>query len=219
MEFTPSTSQWTWRGGNDTVLLCMADWNDTCTLGALPVVYGTKGIPSAGDVPRYASNAATWTDKSGNLWLYSGSYSSFSALIGVTSASSYTWNDLWEYDTSANEWTWINGSGVTASSGLGVGAILGTQGVPAAGNSPGGVFGVPSWTDGNGSLWMFDGLVWKFQPSAPAPVPSFALSLSSASISVVAGGNGTSVLTTLVGDGFNSAVALSASGQPSVVSH
>jgi N-acetylneuraminic acid mutarotase len=216
-EFTPSTSRWTWIGGNNTILPCIADWNDTCTAGALPVVYGTEGTPSAGNMPEYTANAATWTDKSGNFWLYSGSYTSSTYTVGLTTTSQSGWNDLWEYSPSANEWTWMNGTEVTASSGPSAGAILGTQGVPAPGNSPGSVFGVPAWTDAGGNLWMFDGLVWRFQPSAPAAVPSFALSPSPASISVAAGSSGSFAVSTSVGGGFNSAVTLSASGQPSGV--
>lgn len=214
-EFTPSTSQWTWKGGNQTVLPCIANWSDTCTLSALPVVYGTEGTPSAGNMPQYAANAATWTDKSGNFWLYSGSYTSAPYTVGPAIAALYGWNDLWEYSPSANEWTWMNGTEVTASSGPKASAILGTQGVPDPGNSPGGVFGGPAWTDGSGNLWMFDGIVWKFQPLAPALVPSCVLLPSPASISIAAGSSGSFAVTTTVGGGLNSAVALSASGQPS----
>ena len=216
-EFSPSTSQWTWRGGNDSVLQCIADWSDECTLSALPVVYGTEGIPSAGNMPQYAANAATWTDKSGNFWLYSGSYASSSYSPGFAFGASYAWNGLWEFDPSANEWTWMNGTEVSTPNAPSAGAVLGTLGTPDPSNSPGGVFGSPTWADENGDLWMFDGLVWKFQPLAPTPVPSFGLSRSSAAIFVGVGSSGVSTLTTVVGGGFNSPIALSASGQPSGV--
>jgi len=49
------------------------------------------------------------------------------------------------------------------------------------------------------------------------PVPSFSLSASPGSVSVLQGNNGSSTITTAVGGGFNSAIALSASGQPSGV--
>jgi len=58
----------------------------------------------------------------------------------------------------------MNGTKPTALSGPSVGAVLGIQGVPASDNSPGNVFGAPTWMDGKGDLWMFDGLVWKYQP-------------------------------------------------------
>jgi kumamolisin len=50
-----------------------------------------------------------------------------------------------------------------------------------------------------------------------AATPAFTLSASPSSVSVVQGSNGSSTISTTVSGGFNSAVALSASGQPSGV--
>jgi kumamolisin len=50
-----------------------------------------------------------------------------------------------------------------------------------------------------------------------ASAPNFAISASPSSVSVAQGKNGTSTITTTVSGGFNSAIALSASGQPSGV--
>jgi subtilase family serine protease len=47
--------------------------------------------------------------------------------------------------------------------------------------------------------------------------PSFTISASPTSVSVVQGNNGTSTITTIVSGGFNSVIALSASGQPTGV--
>ena len=44
--------------------------------------------------------------------------------------------------------------------------------------------------------------------------PNFTISASPTSVSVVQGSNGTSTITTAVSGGFNSAIALSATGQP-----
>ena len=49
------------------------------------------------------------------------------------------------------------------------------------------------------------------------PTPNFTISASPSSLSVVQGNNGTSTITTTVSGGFNSAIALSASGQPAGV--
>ncbi|MGO9275578.1 MAG: protease pro-enzyme activation domain-containing protein [Terriglobia bacterium] len=49
------------------------------------------------------------------------------------------------------------------------------------------------------------------------PVPSFTISASPTSVSVVQGNNGTSTITTAASGGFNSAIALTASGQPTGV--
>ena len=50
-----------------------------------------------------------------------------------------------------------------------------------------------------------------------SPTPGFTISASPTSVSVVQGSNGTSTITTAVSGGFNSAIALSASGQPTGV--
>jgi subtilase family serine protease len=50
-----------------------------------------------------------------------------------------------------------------------------------------------------------------------SPTPNFAISASPTSVSVVQGSNGTSTISTTVSNGFDSAVALTASGQPTGV--
>ena len=49
------------------------------------------------------------------------------------------------------------------------------------------------------------------------PTPNFTISASPTSVSVVQGNSGTSTITTTVSSGFNSAIALSATGQPTGV--
>ncbi len=46
-------------------------------------------------------------------------------------------NDLWEFNPSTNEWTWMGGSSTVGSNG-GQSGVYGTLGTPAAGNIPGG---------------------------------------------------------------------------------
>ncbi len=50
-----------------------------------------------------------------------------------------------------------------------------------------------------------------------SPTPNFSISASPTSVSVVQGSNGTSTITTAVVNGFNAAIALTASGQPTGV--
>ena len=223
-EFTPSNSQWTWKGGTNTVALCTADWNDTCSGYFLPGAYGTQGVPAAGNIPGYTSEAASWTDKAGNFWLFSGAGASYSP--GVWPASFYWgWNNLWVYSPAANEWTWMTGTQATASSPPESAPTYGEQGIPDAGNTPPTTTGAAAWTDQNGNIWLFGGaggndysnVTWELKPLAPTSAPSFALSPSPASISVAAGSSGSFAVSTIVGGGFNSAVTLSASGQPSGV--
>jgi N-acetylneuraminic acid mutarotase len=135
-EFIPSTNEWTWMGGGNTL---------PGNYAGLPGVYGTLNTPSASNIPGSRWLAATWTDSSSNLWLFGGN--------GYDSTGTYGFlNDLWEFSPSSKEWTWMGGSDTAGQSGL-----YGTLGSPAAGNIPGGRFGAVSWVDSKGDLWLFGG--------------------------------------------------------------
>ena len=69
---------------------------------------------------------------------------------------------------------------------------------------------VTGWGSPNGV-----GLINALAPTSTSP--AFSINASPASVSVVQGGNGTSTITTTVSGGFDSAIALTASGQPSGV--
>ena len=129
-KYTPSTGEWTWISGPETA--------------EQYGVYGTEGTPAAGNVPGARSSAVSWTDSSGNFWLFGGN--------GLTASSSGLLNDLWKYSPSVGEWTWMSGSNSGGASG-----IYGTQGTPAAGNVPGARQYASSWTDSSGDLWLFGG--------------------------------------------------------------
>ncbi len=61
------------------------------------------------------------------------------------------------------------------------------------------------------------GLIAALAGTGTSPTPAFSISASPTSVSVVRGNNGTSTITTTVSGGFNSAISLSAAGQPSGV--
>ena len=69
---------------------------------------------------------------------------------------------------------------------------------------------VTGWGSPNGT-----GLINALAPTSQTP--AFTIAASPTSVSVVAGSSGSSTITTAVSGGFDSAVALSASGQPSGV--
>jgi len=69
---------------------------------------------------------------------------------------------------------------------------------------------VTGWGSPNGV-----GLINALAPTSTSP--AFSITTSPASVSVVQGGNGTSTITTTVSGGFDSAIALTASGQPTGV--
>ena len=56
-----------------------------------PGVYGTKGVPAAGNVPGSRDSAVSWTDASGNLWFFGGLGFDANGQRGDL-------NDLWKYD-------------------------------------------------------------------------------------------------------------------------
>ena len=138
-EFNPATSEWAWISGSNTV----------GGHGGQPGVYGTLGTPAAGNTPGSRNFAASWTDSGGNFWLFGGWVYDSNAIAGEL-------NDLWTFNPSTNEWTWMGGSS-TAGPHDGQSGTYGTLGTPAAANTPGGLFAPSSWTDGSGNFWLFGG--------------------------------------------------------------
>jgi hypothetical protein len=125
--------------------------NYTATEGTWVLVSGSGATDQAGVytggtlVPGARTNAVTWTDASGNFWLFGGSGADSLGHLGYL-------NDLWEY--TSGHWVWVSG-GVTNTRNLN--GIYGTQGVAATTNMPGGRQEAAGWADANGNLWLFGG--------------------------------------------------------------
>ena len=128
-KYDPSSNMWTWMHGLNTP-------ND-------PGSYGTQGVSSPANRPPYRGwAAATWVDLNNNLWVFGGDRGGFGG-----------YSDLWKYDISINEWTWMKGPATTGNNG-----IYGVQGVPSPLNNPGSRWeSAGAWTDDNGDLWLFGG--------------------------------------------------------------
>lgn len=135
-KYSPSSGQWTWVGGSSAVV----------GNGAIGV-YGVQGVASATNEPGAREAGATWTDATGNLWLFGGSG------YGDSSTSAGWLNDMWEYSPTSGEWTWISGATIWDAPGS-----FGTQGVPASTNAPSGRTGMTYWIDSGGNLWVFGGI-------------------------------------------------------------
>jgi N-acetylneuraminic acid mutarotase len=153
-KYNPSTGEWTWMSGSSTSAQITGG-----TIGQ-PGVYGTPGVAAAGNVPGGRGDAVSWTDSSGNLWLFGGYGMDASGSVGNL-------NDLWKYTPSSGEWAWMGGSNSTGQPG-----VYGTLGVPAAPNVPGARRWAVGWADPNGNLWLFGGFgngelndLWKYAPS------------------------------------------------------
>ncbi len=149
-----SGGEWTWVSGSN-------QFNVAGT-------YGTEGTAAAANVPGARNDALTWTDTSGNLWLFGGSG------LDSVGTSVVSMNDLWKFSASGGQWTWMGGSNVGGKAGT-----YGTQGTAAAGNIPGARNHSCSWSDKAGNFWLFGGSgfdsagtsgvlndLWKYNPGS-----------------------------------------------------
>ncbi len=92
-QFNPPTDEWAWMGGSESVVFVSRSGSSCMTTGGIcgqPGVYGTLNYPAAKNAPGGRDEAATWTDSSGNLWLFGGDGFDANGQIGAL-------NDLWRY--------------------------------------------------------------------------------------------------------------------------
>ena len=87
------------------------------------------GVAANNNVPGARWGAISWTDESGNL------------------------NDLWKYNPTSKQWTWVGGSNASGAYG-----VYGLQNTAASSNMPGARSSGTSWRDDAGNLWMLGGL-------------------------------------------------------------
>ncbi len=126
---TRNNGFWTWVSGDDT----------TNQSG----IYGTMGGADPVNIPGSRYDSISWTDSSGNLWLFGG--------YGYDSEWSLGYlNDLWKFN--GTDWTWVSGDKTVRQSG-----IYGSPGVADPANKPGSRYRSISWTDSSGNLWLFGG--------------------------------------------------------------
>jgi len=123
-----TAGEWTWVAGSNTA--------------NSPANYGMLGQPSATATPGPRRASSTWTDHSGNLWLFGGEGNDATGNLGFL-------NDLWQYSPSTQEWTWMGGTSSVGQSGS-----YGTVGQPG---QPGARSFSTAWSDAAGNLWLFGG--------------------------------------------------------------
>jgi N-acetylneuraminic acid mutarotase len=152
-KYAPGAKTWTWMSGS----------KDAYQAGT----YGAMGTANAANTPGSRTRGATWVDASGNLWLFGGwGYATNPNTPGEL-------NDMWKFDTSSSQWTWVSGS-----NGINVAGTYGSPGVGATTNRPGARESFDSWVDGAGALWIFGGYggdssgtvgllndLWRFTPA------------------------------------------------------
>ena len=144
--FLPINDLWKFSGGQWT-------WISGADVPDQPDVFGTLGVPAADNTPGARTEANSWIDAAGSLWLFGSSD-----------------NDLWRFN--AGEWTWMGGPNPPSPRG-----VYGTLGAPASSNIPSARFGAVNWKDASGNIWLFGGLgedttgtsgelndLWRLQP-------------------------------------------------------
>ena len=143
------TGMWTWMGGDST-------YNSS-------PIYGSRGVASQANNPGKRFASTTWTDSSGNLWLFGGKNN-------ISASLNCYLNDLWVYDMTLHQWAWISGDSTSHNT---VGDY-GNIGVSSSSNKPPGRrFGL-SWVDDANNLWLFGGQgdtfyfndLWKYDISS-----------------------------------------------------
>lgn len=105
--------------------------------------------------------AVTWTDTSGNLWMFGGQQGTLGA--GGTGFM----NDLWKFDPSAKTWTQVLSSNPNCNIGVNNNGVYGTLNTASANNCPGSRWGATGHVDSAGNLWLFGGFGYDGTSSAP----------------------------------------------------
>lgn len=145
--YNPSTNEWTWMSGG----------NSYNNIG----VYGTKGVAAAANTPGARVGSVTWKGADGNLYLFGGYGYAANTSLGDL-------NDVWKFDITTGQWTWIAGSNT-----INPAMVYGTMGVTTSSNTPNGRTGGIGWVDNNGVFWTYGGFnnantryhsdLWKFE--------------------------------------------------------
>jgi len=129
-KYNDVSNQWTWVSGADSTFQ--------------PANYGIQGIASPTNIPGARQMSISSKDSNGDFWLF-GAWGNIGPPFGRI-------NDLWKYDLTMNEWTWVAGDNATDQAGT-----YGTMGVGSTSNIPGARRMGISWTDATGNFWLFGG--------------------------------------------------------------
>lgn len=149
-KYDPGSMHWTWIAGAN-----QPDQDN---------VYGTKGIADASNAPGCRKGSASWRDAAGNLILFGGR--------GIFDDYNADLNDVWKFDTTSTQWTWIGGSNLPNQAGN-----YGTQGTSSTANIPQARNNGMTWTTPDGMCWLFGGWgeaggclndLWKYDPASNA---------------------------------------------------
>lgn len=132
-QFDFITNLWTWISGDANIQ---------------NGIYGTLGIESSINQPGPRQGGASFVDSNGDLWLFGGFGNDKDGSNGVL-------NDLWKFNVTTHNWTWMGGESVVNATGQFNG--VGNVGYPMAA-----AYG-SSWSDKHGNFWLFGGYTGNFQ--------------------------------------------------------
>jgi N-acetylneuraminic acid mutarotase len=131
-----------------------------------PESTGWRLMSTSSEAPAARAYATSWTDATGDLWLFGGQSRD-------ANGTAYVLNDLWKFSVASGQWT-----RVSRSTSKNMPGVYGLAGVSADGNPPGGRSNAVSWIDSAGTLWLFGGYgidstgavgtlndLWQFAPS------------------------------------------------------
>lgn len=127
-----ATGNWAWMEGSNT-----ANQNG---------VYGVQGTPNGTNTPGSRRDATGWTASDGTLWLFGG------LGLPASGATAGDMSDLWRYNPTTGDWTWIKGVNTLNAVG-----VYGTQNTPAPGNLPSARSAGSGWITVDGDLWLVGG--------------------------------------------------------------
>ncbi len=129
-KFNPANGNWTWVAGSNSL-------NNTGT-------YGTKETPSTANIPYSRASSQVVMDSAGMIWLFGGQTVDYSNL-----------NDLWRFNPSNQEWTWIKGSNSPGEM-----IKMPSQGSTHITNEAQPTSGHSMWIDAKDRIFVFGGTVW-----------------------------------------------------------
>lgn len=127
-------------------------------------------MPSSGNVPGARQGAFGWVDApTGNFFIFGGSG------YGSASSNPSCLSDLWKYNPSTHQWTWMKGPSIPYQA-----ATYGIQGTSSPFNIPGSRYVFSGWIDNSQNFWIYGGYgltnqnslaalgdVWKYQNCSP----------------------------------------------------
>ncbi len=106
--------------------------------------YGIQAVASQSNKPGGRNVSLSWKDLNGNFWLGSG--------FGYSGSSAGFLNDIWKFDNLLGMWIWVSGDTTVYQQG-----VYGTKGLESSSNIFGSRYSSSSWSDTDGSLWLFGG--------------------------------------------------------------